>query len=82
VIWGCSATNRCKKGAEFLAALIARRSACLRRLSGDRAGSVPYWRFLHNVAVTCEVMLGTAARHTAAAAHGRHVLAIQGYDGA
>ena len=36
-----------------------------------------YGRFLHNEAVTCDVMLGTAARHTAAAARGRHVLAIQ-----
>ena len=36
-----------------------------------------YGRFLHNEAVTCEVMIGTAARHTAEAARGRHVLAIQ-----
>ena len=61
----------------FLEALIAKRSACLRRLGGDRAGSVAYWRFLRNAAVTCGVMLDTAARHTAEAARGRHVLAIQ-----
>ena len=36
-----------------------------------------YWRFLHNASVTCDVMLGAAARHTAEAARGRHVLAIQ-----
>ena len=36
-----------------------------------------YGRFLHNEAVTCEVMIRTAARHTAEAARGRHVLAIQ-----
>ena len=36
-----------------------------------------FGRFLHNEAVTCDVMLGTAARHTAEAARGRHVLAIQ-----
>jgi hypothetical protein len=38
---------------------------------------VAYGRFLHNGAVTREVMLATAARHTAEAARGRHVLAIQ-----
>ena len=36
-----------------------------------------YGRFLHNAAVTREVMLATAARHTAEAGRGRHVLAIQ-----
>lgn len=36
-----------------------------------------YGRFLHNEAVTCDIMLDTAARHTAAAARQRHVLAIQ-----
>lgn len=74
---GRSATNGCKKGAEFLEALIAKRTACLRRLGGDRAGNVAYGRFLHNEAVTCDVMLGAAARRTAEAAGGRHVLAIQ-----
>jgi hypothetical protein len=38
---------------------------------------VAYGRFLHNGAATREVMLATAARHTAEAARGRHVLAIQ-----
>jgi len=38
---------------------------------------VAYGRFLHNEAVTCDVMLGAAARRTAEAAGGRHVLAIQ-----
>ena len=36
-----------------------------------------YGRFLHNAAVTREIMLATAAGHTAVAARGRHVLAIQ-----
>jgi Transposase DDE domain len=66
-----------KKGADFLAALTTKRTACLRRLGGDRATTEGYRRFLHNTAVTREIMLSTAADHTAVAARGRHVLAIQ-----
>jgi hypothetical protein len=36
-----------------------------------------FGRFLHNRKVTREAMLSTAAQHTARAARGRHVLAIQ-----
>jgi hypothetical protein len=49
----------------------------LRRLGGDRATTEGFRRFLHNEAVTHEIMLSTAADHTATAARGRHVLAIQ-----
>ena len=66
-----------RRGAELLEALVAKRTACLRRLGGDRAGNVAFGRFLHNEAVTGDVMVDTAARHTAEAARGRHVLAIQ-----
>lgn len=66
-----------KRGADFLAALVGRRTACLRRLGGDRAGQVRFGRFLHNEAVTAAAMVATAAAHTACAAKGRHVLAIQ-----
>jgi hypothetical protein len=66
-----------KRGADFLAALVGRRTACLRRLGLDRAGQVRFGRFLHNPAVTATEMVATAAAHTALAAKGRHVLAIQ-----
>ena len=56
---------------------MGKRSACLRRLGGNRAGTERFRRFLHNGSVTREIMLSTAAAHTARAAHGRHVLAIQ-----
>jgi len=46
-------------------------------LGGDRATTEGYRRFLHNEAVTREIMLSTVADHTAVAARGRHVLAIQ-----
>jgi hypothetical protein len=75
--WGRSATNGSKKGAAFLAALVDQRTTCLRRLGGTRAGQVRFGRFLHNGAVTAREMIATAAKHTARAATGRHVLAIQ-----
>ena len=56
---------------------MAKGTACLRRLGGDRATTEGFRRFLHNEAVTPEIMLATSANHTAAAARGRHVLAIQ-----
>jgi len=54
-----------------------RRTACLRRLGGSRAGEVRFGRFLRSEAVTAGEMVATAAVHTARAAKGRHVLAIQ-----
>jgi hypothetical protein len=50
---------------------------CLRQLGGSRAGAVRFGRFLHNAAVSAAEMVATAARHTALASRGRHVLAIQ-----
>jgi len=49
----------------------------VRRLGGDRAGQVRFGRFLRNPAVTAGEIVATAAAHTAHAAKGRHVLAIQ-----
>jgi hypothetical protein len=56
---------------------MGKRTSCLRQLGGDRANTERFRRFLHNPSVTREIMLSTAADHTARAAHGRHVLAIQ-----
>ena len=56
---------------------MGKRTSCLRQLGGDRAGTERFRRFLHNDSVMREIMLSTAADHTARAARGRHVLAIQ-----
>lgn len=60
-----------------MAALTHKRTCCLRRLGGGRAGAVRFGRFLHNERVTAEEMLARAGEHVAQAARGRHVLAIQ-----
>jgi hypothetical protein len=56
---------------------MGKRTSCLRVLGGDRATTEGFRRFLHNRSVTREIMLAAAADHTALAARGRHVLAIQ-----
>jgi len=56
---------------------MGKRTACLRQLGGDRANTERFRRFLHNPSVTREIMLSTAADHTARGRHERHVLAIQ-----
>jgi len=61
----------------LLDALVSERSACLRRLGGCRKKAVAFGRFLHNEAVSVEAMLAHAVQHTAEAARGRHVLALQ-----
>lgn len=52
-------------------------TSCLRQLGGTRARCVRFGRFLNNARVTRQIMLETAGEHTARAARGRHVLAIQ-----
>ena len=69
--------RRRKVGADFLAAMMAKRSCCVRELGGDRSTERRFGRLLHNEEVTAEEMVETAAAHTARAVGGRHVLAIQ-----
>src|SRR5882672_5467975 len=58
--------------------MVARASACLRRLGGGRRRrQVQFWRFLANRKVTIERLLEGWGERTASAAAGRHVLAIQ-----
>ena len=58
--------------------MVARESTCLRRLAGgERAEIVRYGRFLANPKVTVEALIEGWGEPTAAAAQGRHVLAIQ-----
>ena len=54
-----------------------RQTVCLRNLADDRAEQVKFRRFLGSEAVTVEEMVSHRAMFVAAAANGRHVLAIQ-----
>src|SRR5438132_2105994 len=58
--------------------MVAGNDVCLRRLAkGDRAREVRFNRFLGNDKVTTERVIESWSEGTAAAADGRHVLAIQ-----
>jgi len=63
---------------EFVAQRMAeRQTVCVRKLADDRAGQLRVRRFLTNEAVGIEEMVSHRAMFVAAAAKGRHVLAIQ-----
>lgn len=66
-----------QRGAALLGRVVARGEVCLRRLGGRRADEVRFGRFLANPRVTVERLIGGWSECTAAAARGRHVLAIQ-----
>ena len=67
-----------KDAAELLAQrMTERQTVCLRNLADDRAEQLRFRRFLANEAVTVEEMVAHRAMFVAAAAKGRHVLAIQ-----
>jgi hypothetical protein len=67
-----------QRGAALLQRMVARKSVCLRRLArGCRSAIVRYGRFLANPKVTLAALLDGWGEQTAAAARGRHVLAIQ-----
>jgi len=66
-----------KRGRDFLAALVEKKTCCLRKLGGCRAEEVRFGRFLRNPSVTKEEMLRTTAAATGLRVGGRHVLAIQ-----
>jgi len=69
---------RRERNGEFLTRRVAERQAvCLRKLADDRREQVRFRRFLSNEAVTVEEMVAHRAMLVAAAARGRHVLAIQ-----
>src|SRR2546428_10574392 len=66
-----------KNGALLVQRVSERQAVCLRKVADDRAEQVKFRRFLANEAVTVEEMVAQRALLTAAAAQGRHVLAIQ-----
>lgn len=57
--------------------MVARKTLCLRRLGGDRAGELRAGRFFANPKVTAAKIIEGWSTRTGAAASGRHVLAIQ-----
>jgi hypothetical protein len=70
--------ERRRKVGELLVERIAeRQEVCIRKLGNDRPEQVRFRRFLYNDAVTVEEMVAHRAMFVAAAARGRHVLAIQ-----
>lgn len=66
-----------RNGALIVRRVSERQTVCLRKLADDRAEQVKLRRFLENEAVTVEEMISHRAQFVAAAAAGRHVLAIQ-----
>jgi hypothetical protein len=71
-------TRALKKGAALLERMVHAGSVCLRRLAdGKRPYEVRFNRFLANRKVTVERLLAGWGEPTAAAAAGRHILAIQ-----
>jgi hypothetical protein len=65
-----------KRGGAILEAMVARKTVCLRRLGGSRAGELRAGRFFANRKVTAERLIAGWSERTGAACAGRHVLAI------
>src|ERR1700679_1160717 len=56
--------------------MVARKTVCLKRLGGDRAGELRAGRFFASPQVTTAKIIAGWSRQTGAACAGRHVLAI------
>jgi Transposase DDE domain len=70
--------KRLERNGEFFVERVSeRQTVCVRNLADNRAEQVRLQRFLANDAVTVEEMIAHRATFVAAAAKGRHVLAIQ-----
>src|ERR1700726_4341427 len=66
-----------KNGELVLQRVIERQEVCIRKLADTRPEQVRFRRFLGNAGVTVAEMIAHRAAFVAAAAPGRHVLAIQ-----
>ena len=66
-----------QRGAALLERVVARQHVCVRRLAGRRSNEVRFGRFLANPKVTIGRLIEGWGEQTAAAACGRHVLAVQ-----
>ncbi|HTS94431.1 MAG TPA: IS4 family transposase [Stellaceae bacterium] len=69
--------RRRRVGELLIDRMAERQEVCIRKLGDDRPEQVRFRRFLYNDAVTVEEMVSHRATFVAAAARGRHVLAIQ-----
>jgi hypothetical protein len=69
--------RRRKAGEQLVERIGERQEVCIRRLGDSRSEQVRFRRFLYNDAVTVSEMVAHRAMFAAAAARGRHVLAIQ-----
>ena len=70
--------HRLRRNGELIARrTMERQEVCVRKLADDRSEQIRIRRFLHNDAVTVKEMVAHRAMLVAAAAQGRHVLAIQ-----
>jgi hypothetical protein len=70
--------KRLERNGEFIVERVGeRQTVCIRNLADDRAEQARIQRFLANDAVTVGEMISHRAMFVAAAARGRHVLAIQ-----
>jgi hypothetical protein len=66
-----------KNGELILQRVIERQGICIRKLGDNRAEHLRFRRFLSHEAVTVKEMISHRSMFVAAAARGRHVLAIQ-----
>jgi hypothetical protein len=66
-----------RNGELIMERVVERQTVCLRNLGDDRAEQAKLRRFLANESVTVKEMVSSRAMFVAAAAAGRHVLAIQ-----
>src|SRR3954469_11405306 len=70
--------NRLKRNGELIVErMMERQTVCIRNLADNRAEQARIQRLLGNEAATVEEMIAHRATFVAAAAKGRHVLAIQ-----
>ena len=77
VAWDLRRSAPRQKGGEILERMVARKTVCLRRLGGNRAGELRAGRFFASPRVTAAKIVEGWSRPTGAACTGRHVLAIQ-----
>src|SRR6478735_9042666 len=66
-----------QRGGAILERMVARKTVCLRRLGGDRAGELRAGRFFASPKVTAAKIIEGWSTQTGAACTGRHILAIQ-----
>ena len=66
-----------QRGGAILERMVARKTVCLRRLGGDRAGELRAGRFFASPRVTTAKIIEGWSTQTGAACIGRHILAIQ-----